>query len=66
MTSDQRGTPPNGAAAGSLLLAAMVACGLIGLGVGALIGAAALLTTVGVCVGVLVGIAVVRSLYRDL
>ncbi len=64
MTSDRRGTP-NGAAAGSLLLAAMVACGLIGLGVGALIGAAALLTVAGVCIGVLVGIAVVRSLYRN-
>ncbi len=64
MTSDQKGAP-NGAAAGSLMLAAMVACGLIGLGVGALIGASALLAVAGVCIGVLVGIVVVRSLYRN-
>ena len=65
MTHDSRPTT-RGAVAGSLLLATIAACALIGLGVGALIGSPALLMVVGVCVGVPAGTAVVRARFRDL
>jgi hypothetical protein len=65
MTSDRKPTM-RGSTAGSLIVGAIVFCALVGLGLGALIGAAAPLAIVGTCVGLPVGIVLVRSRFRDL
>jgi F0F1-type ATP synthase assembly protein I len=54
------------ASAGSMLVAAIVLCALIGYGLGALIGAPVPLLLVGLFVGPIVGVLVVRSRFRDL
>ena len=58
--------PMRGAVAGSLLLAATLACAGIGLGIGALVGAPALLAIAGVFVGFVVGIRLVHSRFKDI
>jgi hypothetical protein len=65
--SEQEPQPTmRGAIAGTLILAAIVGCGLLGLGIGALLGAAAPLAIVGVCAGLPVGFVLVRARFRDL
>jgi hypothetical protein len=54
------------AGAGALLIGAIVVCAAIGLGVGALIGATALLALAGGFVGVGVGFWIVYSRFKDL
>ena len=55
-----------GAVAGSLLIACLVLCGGIGLGLGALVGAPVPLGLAGLFVGVPVGIVVVARRFGDL
>lgn len=57
---------PNAAGAGALLIAAILACAAIGLGIGALVGAPAALGIVGGFVGVGVGFRLVYGRFRDL
>jgi hypothetical protein len=52
--------------AGSLILAAIVGCALVGFGVGAVVGASVPLGLVGLFAGVFVGIALVIARFRDL
>jgi hypothetical protein len=60
-------TPARDAAgAGGLLIAAIVACAAVGLGIGALIGAPAALGIAGGFVGVGVGFWLVHSRFRHL
>lgn len=54
------------ASAGSMLIAAIVLCALIGYGLGALVGAAVPLLLVGLFVGPIVGVLLVRARFRDL
>ena len=61
-----RGPVNRGAVAGTLLVASIVLCGGIGLGLGALIGAPALLSIVGVFAGLGVGFALVYDRFKDL
>jgi len=63
--SDER-PPMRGAVAGSLLLATALLCAGVGVGLGALVGAPALLGIVGVFVGFGLGIRLVIARYRDL
>jgi F0F1-type ATP synthase assembly protein I len=59
--------PPNRAAtAGYLLVSAIVLCAAIGLGIGSLVGAQALLAILGVFVGLGVGFALVYQRFSDL
>lgn len=64
MTNDK--PPLRGAVAGSTLLAATLACAGIGLGIGALVGAPALLAIAGVFVGFAVGFRLVYSRFKDI
>ena len=57
---------PNTAAAGALLVGTIVFCAAIGLGLGALVGAPALLAIAGGAVGVLGGFRVVYGRYKDI
>jgi hypothetical protein len=63
-------TPPppvsRGAVAGSLLVACTLLGAAIGLGIGALVGLAAVLAIVGLLAGSVVGVWVVRARFRDL
>ena len=54
------------ASAGSMLVATIVLCALIGYGLGALVGAPVPLLLVGLFVGPIVGVLLVRSRFRDL
>jgi hypothetical protein len=54
------------AGAGALLIGAIVGCAAIGLGVGALVGAPALLALLGGFAGVAVGFSIVYSRFKDL
>ena len=72
---DSSTTPPltdpskptmRGAVAGSLLIACLLLCGAVGLGLGALVGAPVALGLVGLFVGVPVGIVVVARRFGDL
>lgn len=54
------------ASAGSMLIAAIVLCALIGYGLGALVGAPVPLLLVGLFVGPIVGVLLVRARFRDL
>ena len=54
------------AAAGGLLIATILLCGAVGLGVGALVGAPVALLLVGLFVGPILGVVLVRSRFRDL
>jgi hypothetical protein len=56
----------NPAAAGTLLVGAVVLCALAGLGIGALIGAAAPLAILGGGVGLVAGFWIVYSRFRDI
>jgi 4-hydroxybenzoate polyprenyltransferase len=63
--------PPNrptnrGAVAGSLLLATIIVCAAVGLGLGALVGAPVPLGLAGLFIGVPAGILVVARRFRDL
>jgi hypothetical protein len=59
--------PAKGAAgAGALLIATILACAAVGLGVGALVGAPAVLAITGGFVGVGGGFWVVYSRFKDL
>jgi hypothetical protein len=60
-------TPAREAAgAGGLLIATILACAAIGLGIGALVGAPAALGIAGGFIGVGVGFWLVRTRFRDL
>jgi hypothetical protein len=60
-------TPARAAAgAGALLIAAILMCAAIGLGIGALIGAPELLGIAGVFIGVGVGFRLVYGRFKDL
>jgi hypothetical protein len=60
-------SPARGAAgAGGLLIGAILACAAAGLGIGALVGAPALLALVGGFAGVGVGFWIVYSRFKDL
>jgi 4-hydroxybenzoate polyprenyltransferase len=67
MPSPSSDRPTNrGAVAGSLLVACILLCGLIGLGLGALVGAAAPLMIVGVFAGLVLGFVLVYQRFKDL
>jgi len=55
-----------GAAAGTLLVATILLCGGVGLGIGALVGAPAPIGLAGVFVGFAAGIVLVIRRFRDL
>jgi 4-hydroxybenzoate polyprenyltransferase len=55
-----------GAVAGSLIIASIVLCALIGLGLGALVGAAAPLAIAGVFAGLVLGFVIVYQRFKDL
>ena len=57
---------PSPAAAGSLLIATIVACAGVGLAVGLLVGAAALVALAGGIVGIGVGFWIVYDRFKDL
>lgn len=61
-------TPPvmRGAVAGMLIVAAIIVCGALGFGLGALVGAPVAIGIAGVFCGVFAGIAVVVQRFRDL
>jgi hypothetical protein len=54
------------AAAGSMLIATILLCAAIGLGVGALLGVPVPFLLAGLFVGPVLGVLVVRSRFRDL
>jgi hypothetical protein len=54
------------AAAGGLLVATILLCAAVGLGLGALVGAPVALMLVGLFVGPILGVVLVRSRFRDL
>ncbi|MDO8213091.1 hypothetical protein [Conexibacter sp. CPCC 206217] len=58
--------PTRGAVAGSILIAAVLFCAGVGLGLGALVGAPIPLLIVGLGVGFAAGIALVRAHFGDL
>lgn len=58
--------PTRGAVAGSILIAAVLFCAGVGLGIGALVGAPIPLLIVGLGVGFAAGIALVRAHFGDL
>jgi hypothetical protein len=61
------GPPARGTAgAGALLVGTIVACAGIGLGLGALVGAPALLAIAGGAVGVIGGFRVVYGRFKDI
>lgn len=62
--SEPRRTNP--AAAGALIVAAIVLCGLIGLGLGALVGIPVPFALVGVFAGLAAGFALVYSRFKDI
>jgi hypothetical protein len=55
-----------GAVAGMLVVASIVLCGGIGVGIGSLIGATALLAIAGVFAGLVLGFALVYARFKDL
>jgi len=55
-----------GAVAGSLIVASIVLCALIGLGLGALVGQPALPAIAGVFVGLVLGFVLVYQRFKDL
>ncbi|MEA2270735.1 MAG: hypothetical protein QOI85_1162 [Chloroflexota bacterium] len=55
-----------GAVAGSLLVATIVLCALVGFGLGALVGAPVALGLAGLFAGVPIGIVMVARRFRDL
>jgi hypothetical protein len=63
--SEPRGRA-NAAAAGTLLVGTIILCALAGLGIGALIGAAAPLAILGGGVGLVAGFWIVYSRFRDI
>jgi ABC-type uncharacterized transport system permease subunit len=65
MTPERKPTM-RGAVAGSMLIGAIVLCALIGLGVGALLGAAVPLTLAGLFAGLVIGFVAVHARFRDL
>jgi hypothetical protein len=60
------GPAANPAGAGALLIGSILVCAAIGLGIGALVGAPALLALVGGFVGIGVGFSVVYRKFKDL
>jgi hypothetical protein len=62
--SDRQGASPAGA--GALLIGTILTCAAVGLGLGVLIGAPALLALAGGFIGVGVGFWVVYDRFRDL
>jgi hypothetical protein len=60
--------PPvnRGAIAGMLIVSSIILCAGIGVGIGSLIGATALLAIAGVFVGLVVGLGLVHARFRDL
>lgn len=54
------------AAAGGTLVATILLCAGVGLGLGALVGAPVALMLVGLFVGPIIGVLIVRSRFRDL
>ncbi len=66
MTAPERKPIARGAAAGLMLLAALLLCGAIGGLMGALLGSVGIFLTLGIFVGFVVGIATVRARFPDL
>ena len=62
--SDRQGASPAGA--GALLIGTILTCAAVGLGLGVLVGAPALLALAGGFIGVGVGFWVVYDRFRDL
>ena len=62
--SDRQGASPAGA--GALLIGTILACAAVGLGIGVLVGAPALVALVGGFAGVGVGFWLVHDRFRDL
>jgi hypothetical protein len=62
----QQGQSAGPAGAGALLIGTILACAAVGLGIGVLVGAPALVALVGGFVGVGVGFWVVYERFRDL
>jgi hypothetical protein len=62
--SDQQGASPAGA--GALLIGTILTCAAVGLGIGVVLGAPALLALAGGFIGVGVGFWVVYDRFRDL
>ncbi len=62
--SEPRRTDP--AAAGALLVASVLLCGGLGLGLGELAGVPVPIGVVGLFVGLVVGFLLVRSRFRDI
>jgi hypothetical protein len=60
------GPAANPAGAGALIIGSILACAAVGFGVGALVGAPALLGLAGGFVGVGVGFSVVYRKFKDL
>jgi hypothetical protein len=55
-----------GMVAGSTIVASVALCGLIGLGLGAVLGAPALVALLGVFIGFAVGFALVYDRFKDI
>jgi hypothetical protein len=62
--SDRRRTDP--AAAGALLLASILTCGGIGLGIGAVVGLSVPFALTGLFAGLVVGFALVYTRFKDI
>jgi uncharacterized protein YcfJ len=66
MTDPPKRPVMRGAVAGSLILATIILCGAVGLGLGAAVGAPVPLAVAGVFVGALIGNVVVARRFSDL
>jgi 4-hydroxybenzoate polyprenyltransferase len=67
MPSQRSDRPTNrGAVAGSLLVATIILCTLVGLGLGALIGASAPMAIAGVFIGLVLGFVLVYQRFKDI
>ncbi len=66
MTEPSRGKRPDPSTAGFFLVAAIVLCGGVGLGLGALLGAPVPFLLAGVFAGLALGLGLVYSRFRDI
>jgi hypothetical protein len=64
--SPTRGQGAGPAGAGALLIGTILACAAVGLGIGALVGAPALLAIAGGFIGVGLGFRIVHDRFRDI
>jgi hypothetical protein len=66
MTDPPKRSTMRGAVAGSLIVATILLCGAVGLGLGAVVGAPVPLAVAGVFIGALIGNVVVARRFSDL